>query len=123
MAKGARKYGLRQTMMKRLCLVLAPVILGIALPALAQDIPNCALTGSMTMMIGGRPALRLSDVVNCPADAYDIIKSVEIDGQPMVHLKPVTTGKTRCITLENPGVTAENKQANTVGDMACSTVK
>lgn len=123
MANGVWKYGLRQTMVKRLRLVSALVIFGIALPALAQDIPNCALTGSMTMMIGGKPALRLADVVNCPADAYEIIKSVEIDGQPMVHLKPITTGKTRCITLENPSVAVANRNANTLGDMACSTVK
>jgi hypothetical protein len=103
--------------------VSALVIFGAAWPAQAQDMPTCALTGSMTMMIGGKPALRLSDVVNCPADAYEIIHSVQIDGQPMVHLKPVATGKTRCVTLENPTVTAENKHINTLGDMACATVK
>lgn len=110
-------------MVKLSCLASALVIFGIACPALAQDIPNCALTGSMTMMIGGKPALRLSDVVHCPPDAYEIIKSVEIDGQPMVHLKPVTTGRTRCITLENPTVVVANRNATALGDLACATVK
>lgn len=92
-------------------------------PAWAQDIPPCALTGSVTMMIGGKPALRLSDVANCPADSYEIVNSIQIDGQPMVHLKPVITGKVRCITLENPTVLAEGKQATTLGDTACGAVK
>jgi hypothetical protein len=94
-----------------------------SLPALAQDIPPCALTGSMTTSIGGKPALKLSDVANCPADSYEIIQSVQIDGQPMVHLKRITTGKTRCITLESPSVTAENKQVNALGDLSCAAVK
>jgi hypothetical protein len=104
-------------------LLMALAVTGISLPAFAQDIPACALTGSMTMSIGGRPALRLSDVVNCPPDAYEVIKSVQIDGQPMVHLKQIMTGKARCIALDNPSVTAENKPAGALGDLTCSAVK
>jgi hypothetical protein len=123
MAADKPQYRSRQNMMELARLLAALAMSGFSLPALAQDIPACALTGSMTMTIGGRPALRLSDVVNCPADAYEIIKSVQIDGQPMVHLKQVTTGKTRCITLENPDVTVENKQATALGDLSCAAVK
>src|SRR4051812_16722639 len=120
MAEDAPQHRSRRTMARFSRQLATLVLCGLPLPAHAQDIPSCALTGSMTMTIGGRPALRLSDVVNCPPDAYEIISSVEIDGQPMVHLKPVTTGKTRCITLANPDVTVENKRASALGDLACA---
>jgi hypothetical protein len=92
-------------------------------PSLAsgQDIPGCAVTGSKTMMIGGKPALRLSDVVLCPPDSYEVISSVQIDGQPMVHFKPVHFGKTRCAVLGDTTVMAENKAATPQGSIHCST--
>lgn len=89
----------------------------------AQDIPACALTGSMTVSIGGRPALRLSDVAQCPPELYEIITSVRIDGQPMVHFKSGAAGKTRCVATGNATVTAESHEANTLGDVACTTTK
>ena len=91
-------------------------------PALAgaQDLPGCALTGSNTVMIGGKPALRLSDVANCPPDTYEIISSVKIDGQPMVHFKPIHFGKTRCAVMAEPTVTAENKAVHSLGEVHCS---
>ncbi|MDB5523192.1 MAG: motif family protein [Rhizobium sp.] len=108
-------------MLKRLTLSLTAA----ALPAMAvaQDIPPCALTGSMTMTIGGKPALRLSDVASCPPKLYEIITSISIDGQPMVHFKPGVSAKTRCTAQGNPTVQAEGKQANTVGDVACTAEK
>jgi hypothetical protein len=93
---------------------LPPVLAG------AQDLPGCALTGSSTVMIGGKPALRLSDVANCPPDSYEIISSVKIDGQPMVHFKPVRFGKTRCAVMAEPTVTAENKPVHSLGEVHCS---
>src|SRR3569623_1172911 len=123
MAADKPQYRSRQNMMEFSRLLLALVMSGFCLPALAQDIPTCVLTGSTTMTIGGKPALRLSDVVHCPPEAYEIIQSVQLDGQPMVHLKPVTTGKTRCIVLENPSVTVENKRATALGDLTCASVK
>ncbi|MCB1446584.1 MAG: PAAR domain-containing protein [Rhizobiaceae bacterium] len=93
-------------------------------PALAfgQDIPGCALTGSKTVMIGGKPALRLSDVTMCPPDTYEIISSVRIDGQPMVHFKPVHFGKTRCAVMgDSTTVTAEGKTPGTLSATHCST--
>lgn len=88
--------------------------------ALGQDLPGCALTGSQTVMIGGKPALRLSDVVMCPPDTYEIISSVTLDGQPMVHFKPVHFGKTRCAVMgDTPTVTAEGKTVATQGATHC----
>ena len=86
----------------------------------AQDLPGCAATGSKTLMIGGKPALRLSDVVDCPPDSYEIISSIRIDGQPMVRFKPVHFGKTRCAVMAEPSVTAENEPVQSPGDLHCS---
>jgi uncharacterized Zn-binding protein involved in type VI secretion len=92
-------------------------------PLLAQDLPACALTGSMTMTIEGKPALRLSDVANCPPELYEIIRSVTIDGQPRVHFKPAPTGKLRCFTLNTPTVSAEGRQAAVLGGTTCSVLR
>lgn len=89
--------------------------------AFSQDIPGCAVTGSQTVMIGGKPALRLADVVMCPPDSYEIISSIQIDGQPMVHFKPVHFGKTRCAVMGDTTVTAENEAATPLGSIHCST--
>jgi uncharacterized Zn-binding protein involved in type VI secretion len=101
------------------------IILAIAtlvpLAAQADEIPACALSGAMSVTIGGRPALRLSDVANCPPELYDIIRSIEIEGQPMVHFKSGAAGKTRCSATGNATVAAEGKQATTLGDVNCRT--
>ena len=99
------------------------VLFMLLIPGLAfgQDIPGCAVTGSKTMMIGGKPALRLSDVVMCPPDSYEIISSIMIDGQPMVRFKPVHFGKTRCAVLGDDTVIAENKVATPQGSLLCYT--
>ena len=86
-----------------------------------HDIPGCAVTGSKTMMIGGKPALRLSDVVMCPPDSYEIISSIMIDGQPMVRFKAVHFGKTRCVVIGDDTVMAENEVATPPGALHCST--
>ena len=89
--------------------------------AAAQTIPACALSGSMTMMIEGKPALRLSDVANCPPELYVILNSIQIDGQPMVHFKSGTSGDTDCLAKGSNTVSAEDKQASTMGDVRCQT--
>ena len=104
--------------MNKFAIVLA--VLAVPAQLHAQDVPGCAMTGSKTVMIGGKPALRLSDVVNCPPDTYEIISSITIDGQPMVHFKPVHFGKTRCAVMADPTVTAENKPVQSLGDVHCS---
>lgn len=89
--------------------------------ALGQDIPGCAVTGSKTVIIGGKPALRLSDVIKCPPDSYEIISSIQIDGQPMVRFKPVHFGKTRCAVMGDATVMAESEAATPQGSLHCST--
>jgi hypothetical protein len=44
-----------------------------------------------------------------------------IDGQPMVHFKPVHFGKTRCAVMGDDTVVAENKVATPQGSIHCST--
>jgi hypothetical protein len=125
MANNAPRHQRKQTMaaMPRVAAILATLSLSLSAPAFAEEIPPCALTGSMTVMIGGKPALRLSDVAKCPPALYDIITSVQIDGQPMVHFKTGSTGKVRCFSEPNPTVTVESKQASTLGDTACAEIK
>lgn len=89
--------------------------------AFGQDLPGCVVTGSQTVMIGGKPALRLSDVVMCPPDTYEIISSIQIEGQPMVRFKPVHFGKTRCAVMGDDTVIAEAKPATPQGSIHCST--
>lgn len=87
--------------------------------ASAETLPDCALKGSTSVMIGGRPALRLSDVAHCPTSLYEIVPSVRIEGQPMVHVKPVADGKTTCAAGGDPSVSVEGKPAARLGDVAC----
>lgn len=104
---------------------LLPTLLFLLIPlaARADQIPACALSGSMTMTIGGKPALRLSDVANCPKELYDVINSVQIDGQPMVHFKTGIVGKTRCTAGGSVTVDVEGKAATSLGDVNCSEAK
>ena len=99
------------------------VLLLLLSPSLAysQGLPGCVVTGSKTVMIGGKPALRLSDVVMCPPDTYEVISSIQIEGQPMVRFKPVHFGKTRCAVMGDDTVLAENKPATPQGSIHCST--
>lgn len=104
----------------RKCALVLFVFLAPGLAA-GQDLPGCAVTGSKTVMIGGKPALRLSDVVMCPPDSYEIISSIRIDGQPMVRFKPVHFGKTRCAVMGESTVMAEGKPVTPPGSTHCST--
>jgi uncharacterized Zn-binding protein involved in type VI secretion len=104
-------------------LLITLLLLFIPLAARADQIPACALTGSMTMTIGGKPALRLSDVANCPKELYEVINSVQIDGQPMVHFKTGVAGKTRCTAGGSATVDVEGKAATSVGDVSCTEAK
>jgi uncharacterized Zn-binding protein involved in type VI secretion len=90
-----------------------------ALPSLAEGIPACALSGSMTMTIGGKPALRLSDVARCPPDLYEVIKSVSLDGQPLVHFKTGASQDTTCAATGDQTVSIEGKPASRLGDVNC----
>jgi uncharacterized Zn-binding protein involved in type VI secretion len=104
-------------------LMISLLLLFMPLAARADQIPACALTGSMTMMIGGKPALRLSDVANCPKELYEVISSVQIDGQPMVYFKTGVAGKMRCAARSSATVDVQGKLATSAGDVSCSEAK
>jgi uncharacterized Zn-binding protein involved in type VI secretion len=93
-------------------------------PCMAQDkvkIPPCALSGAPSVMIGGQPALRLSDVANCPPSLYDILPSIQIEGLPVVHFKPGAAEATVCGAGGEASVTLEGKAASRLGDVVCTT--
>jgi len=99
------------------------LILAAALPARAEDaaapIPACALSGAQSVFIGGAPALRLSDVVNCPPELYEIVPSIMIEGQPMVKFRTGVGEKGRCTARGEETVMAEGEPASRVGDVDC----
>lgn len=85
----------------------------------AATIPPCALSGAVSVMIGGAPALRLSDVANCPPELYEVVPSIMIEGQPVVHFRGGSDGKTTCAAKGEGSVTMEGEAANRLGDVAC----
>lgn len=87
----------------------------------AATIPPCALSGAVSVMIGGAPALRLSDVARCPPELYEIVPSIMIEGQPVVHFRGGSDGKTTCAAKAEGSVTMEGEAANRLGDVACKT--
>ncbi|NRP19836.1 hypothetical protein LPJGGPFB_03094 [Ensifer adhaerens] len=94
-----------------------------AMPSEAQDarppIPACALSGSTSVMIGGQPALRLSDVANCPPELYEVVPSIMIEGQPVVHFRSGSGAAGDCTAKGEPTVTFEGQAAQRLGDVAC----
>ncbi len=84
-----------------------------------QPLPACALSGATSVMIGGQPALRLSDVVNCPPELYEIVPSIFIEGQPIVHFRSGATEKGNCTSKGEASVTMEGEAAQRTGDVAC----
>lgn len=92
--------------------------------ALADDasapLPSCALTGSNSVVIGGAPALRLSDVVNCPPELYEIVPSIVIEGQPMVKFRTGVGEKGTCTARGEETVVAEGESASRLGDVTCT---
>ncbi|WP_438753109.1 PAAR domain-containing protein [Pararhizobium sp. O133] len=94
-----------------------------AYPVFAQDaqpLPACALSGATSVMIGGQPALRLSDVVNCPPELYEIVPSIFIEGQPIVHFRSGSAAKGDCIAKGESSVMVEGEAAQRTGDVACT---
>jgi len=112
-------------MMKALRLAGLALLLACAasLPVQAEDaappIPACALSGAQSVFIGGAPALRLSDVVNCPPELYEIVPSIMIEGQPMVKFRTGVGEKGRCTARGEETVMAEGAPASRVGDVDC----
>ena len=100
--------------------------LGLALPAVclaeeaAAPIPACAMSGAKSVFIGGAPALRMSDVVNCPPELYEIVPSIMIEGQPMVKFRTGVGEKGNCTARGEETVMAEGESASRLGDVACT---
>lgn len=86
----------------------------------AAPIPACALSGSKSVFIGGAPALRLSDVVNCPPELYEIVPSVMIEGQPMVKFRTGVGEKGNCTARGEGTVSVEGGPASRLGDVSCT---
>ncbi|HEV7321881.1 MAG TPA: hypothetical protein VGO04_25035 [Ensifer sp.] len=101
-----------------LCLIAMPVSFAMADDAPAP-IPSCALSGASSVMIGGQPALRLSDVANCPPELYEVVPSIMIEGQPVVHFRAGSGEKGDCSAKGEATVTFEGEAANRVGDVDC----
>jgi uncharacterized Zn-binding protein involved in type VI secretion len=85
-----------------------------------QPIPSCAMSGSKSVFIGGAPALRLSDVVNCPPELYEIVPSIMIEGQPMVKFRTGVGEKGNCTARGEETVMAEGESASRFGDVTCT---
>lgn len=99
------------------------LILALAAPAFSDDappLPGCALSGATSVMIGGQPALRLSDVVNCPPELYEVLPSIFIEGQPVVHFRSGTGAKGDCSAKGDPSVMLEGEAAQRIGDVNCT---
>lgn len=101
------------------CLLLGGVPTG-TLAEEAVTIPPCALSGAVSVMIGGAPALRLSDVANCPPELYEVVPSIMIEGQPVVHFRGGSDGKTMCAAKAEGSVMMEGEAANRLGDVTCT---
>ncbi len=82
----------------------------------SEYLPACAKSSAATVMFNGKPALKLSDAAACPAGSFQIIPNMMIEGEPMVHFNAGAAG---CTATTSPNVIANNKAANTVGDVAC----
>jgi uncharacterized Zn-binding protein involved in type VI secretion len=109
-------------MRARACLAVCVVSLACTAAAFAETapLPACALSGASSVMIGGLPALRLSDVVNCPPELYTIVPSIFIEGQPVVHFRSGSGEKGDCTARADPSVTIEGGAAPRLGDVACT---
>ncbi|MDO9414654.1 hypothetical protein [Pararhizobium sp.] len=90
----------------------------------AEDAPSplagCALSGATSVFIGGAPALRLADVVNCPAELYEIVPGIMIEGQPLVRVRSGTGEKGNCTTRGDDTVIANGQATQRLGDVACT---
>lgn len=101
-----------------LCLSAPPVSAEDATPS---PLAGCALSGASSVFIGGAQALRLSDVVNCPADLYEIVPGIMIEGQPLVRVRSGVSEKANCAAKGETTVTANGQPMQRLGDVVCST--
>ncbi len=112
-------------MMSKVAIVGLALLGFSALPVAAEDatpspLAGCALSGASSVFIGGAPALRLADVVNCPADLYEIVPGITIEGQPLVRVRSGSSEKADCATKGETTVTANNQPTQRLGDVTCT---
>jgi uncharacterized Zn-binding protein involved in type VI secretion len=93
-----------------LALLTAPLV------ALAQPMPPCAATGAASVIINGRPALRLSDVATCPPGMFEPVPGISIEGQPAVRFSAPVKG---CIAGGSANVIMNGAPATRGGDAVC----
>ena len=96
--------------------LLQTLLMILPLPALAADLPACARSGAVSVMINGLPALRLGDVAACPSGFYSIVPGIRIEGQPMVRLN---SGVGDCLAGASANVLVNGEGASRLGDAAC----
>lgn len=101
--------------MNRDPVVVLALLLTISVEIVAK--PNCALTGTSSLMVEGRGMLKLSDVQGCKNLRYEIIPSLMIEGEPAVRLVP--TGNIKCGVGGSTSVTAEGGAIIRIGDVVC----
>ncbi|WP_249695687.1 PAAR domain-containing protein [Stappia sp. WLB 29] len=101
-------------MAMRVAFVLA--LLAPALPAATQELPACAVTGASSVMINGRPALRLSDVAACPPGLFEPVPGVFVEGEPAVRFVAPVEG---CVAVRSSDVTIDGAGAVRAGDAVC----
>lgn len=100
----------------------AALVLLAAPGAMAQagsPLPACALSGAASVMIGGRPVLRLSDVATCPPELYEVVPSIRIEGQPAVRFRSGGGITGACSATGDPSVRFEGQAAPRLGDVEC----
>ena len=92
------------------------VILPLPLQAQTPDLPACAATGASSVFINGRPALRLSDVANCPEGMFEIVPGIFVEGQPAVRFAAPAEN---CTAGGSADVLVGGAPAGRAGDAAC----
>ncbi len=100
-------------------LVLASLSCSAVLAEDAGALPACAQTGASSVFMNGKPALKMSDVINCPPELIEIVPGVMIEGQPMVYLRSGKGDKGTCATKGSSDITVSGKQAQRAGDATC----
>jgi uncharacterized Zn-binding protein involved in type VI secretion len=96
--------------------ILLTTLLLLSGPGLAAGLSDCARSGAVSVMINGRPALRLSDMALCPPGSYSVIPGMMIEGEPMVQ---VNAGIADCVSSASPDVIVDGQGAKRVGDVVC----
>jgi len=102
-------------------LIRLTLFLSVALPlpvrAQTPGLPACAATGAASVVINGRPMLRLSDVAACPEGMFEIVPGFLVEGEPAVRFAAPAGN---CIAGGSADVLAGGAPAARAGDAACA---